>query len=90
VGTDGIYKTSDFYVASYLLSKGLQIQGIDRHNPRRSEFIFKDREDRPELVQAFVCGRAVGNLPDFISWLNNLRGKGNPGSFRYGYRYVDQ
>jgi len=70
---DGIYKTSDFYVAAYLLSKGLQIQGIDRHNPRRSEFIFIDREDRPQLVQSFLCGQAVGNLPDFIFYIRKAK-----------------
>lgn len=73
MGTDGTYKTSDLYIAAYLLSMGLQLQGIDRHNPRRSDFIFKDREDRPELVQAFVCGRAVGNLPDFIFYIRKAK-----------------
>ena len=38
--TDGIYRTNDFYIAAWLLSNGLQLEGIDRHNPRRSEFIF--------------------------------------------------
>lgn len=73
MGTDGTYKTSDFYIVAYLLSKGLQIQGIDRHNPRRSEFIFIDREDRPQLVQSFLCGQAVGNLPDFIFHLRKAK-----------------
>ncbi|MBA7677037.1 hypothetical protein ES703_85285 [subsurface metagenome] len=73
VGTDGTYRTSDFYVATYLLYKGLQIQGIDRHNPRRSEFIFLDREDRPQLVQSFLCGQAAGNLPDFIFYIRKAK-----------------
>lgn len=73
MGTNGIYKSSDFYIAAYLLSKGLQIQGIDRHNPRRSEFIFIDRGDRPQLVQSFLCGQAVGNLPDFIFHLRRAK-----------------
>jgi len=70
---NGLYRTSDFYIAAYLLSNGLQIQGIDRHNPRRSEFIFIDREDRPHLVQSFLCGQAVGNLPDFIFHLRRAK-----------------
>ncbi len=73
MGVDGNYRTSDLYVAAYLLSKGLQIQGIDRHNPRRSEFIFIDREDRPKLVQSFLCGQAVGNLPDFIYYIRKAK-----------------
>ena len=71
--TDGIYRTNDFYIAAWLLSNGLQLEGIDRHNPRRSEFIFLDREDRPQLVQSFLCGQAVGNLPDFIFYIRKAK-----------------
>jgi len=80
MGTDGTYRTSDFYVAAYLLSKGLQIQGVDRHDPQRSVFIFSDREDRPELVQSFVCGQAVGNLPDFIFYIRKASQPGRLGT----------
>jgi len=69
----GIYKTSDLYIAAWLLSKGLEFRGIDRHNPRRSDFIFLDREDRPQLVQSFVCGQAMGNLPDFIYYIRKAK-----------------
>jgi hypothetical protein len=34
MGTDGNYRTSDMYVAAWLLSNGLHIKGIDRHNPQ--------------------------------------------------------
>ncbi len=73
MGTDGIYRTSDLYVAAWLLSNGLQIQDIDRHNPRRIDFIFIDREDRPHLVHSFVCGQATGNLPDFIYYIRKAK-----------------
>ena len=73
MGTDGTYRTSDFYICAWLLSNGLQIQGVDRHNPRRCDFIFLDREDRPQLVQSFVCGRAIGNLPDFIFYIRKAK-----------------
>lgn len=35
------YRTSDIYIASWLLSKGLQLEGLDRRNPRRIDFIFQ-------------------------------------------------
>jgi len=73
MGTDGVYRTSDLYVAAFLLLKGLQIQGLDRHNPRRCDFIFRDREDRPRLVQTFVSGQAIGNLPDFIFYIRKAK-----------------
>lgn len=73
MGTDGTYRTSDFYIAVWLLSNGLQLQGIDRSNKRRNDFIFIDREDRPELVHCFMCGRAEGNLPDFIYYIRKAK-----------------
>lgn len=69
---DGTYRTSDLYVAAYLLSNGLELQDIDRRN-RRCEFIFVDRRDRPRLVHSFICGRAIGNLADFIYHLKRAK-----------------
>jgi len=62
---NGIYRTSDLYVAAWLLTKRLELEGINRSNSRRYDFIFADRQDRPELVYSFLCGRAVTNLGDF-------------------------
>ena len=63
---NGLYRTSDLYVAARLLSKGLELQGINRSNSWRCDFIFADRQDRPEYVHQFLCGRVVGNLADFV------------------------
>lgn len=60
------YRTSDLYIASYLLSKGLELRGVDRRDSQRCDFVFIDREDRPNLVRAFMCGQAEGNLTDFL------------------------
>lgn len=38
--TDGTYKTSDLYLAAWLLSNGFQLEGLDRCNPKRIDFIF--------------------------------------------------
>ena len=67
------YRTSDIYVASYLLSKGLELQGVGRRNSQRCDFIFIDREDRPGLVRAFTCGQAEGNLTDFLYHLKRAK-----------------
>jgi len=40
---------------------------------RTSDFIFIDREDTRQLVQAFVCGHATGNLPDFIYYIRKAK-----------------
>ena len=54
MGTDGTYRTSDLYVAAYLLSMGLELRDIDRRDRRRCDFVFVDREDRPGFVQTRV------------------------------------
>ncbi|MBA7660801.1 hypothetical protein ES703_68807 [subsurface metagenome] len=70
---NGIYKTSDLYIATWLLSNGLELLNIDRRKPRRCDFIFADRPDRRELVQSFVYGSATGNLTDFIYHLRKAK-----------------
>ena len=57
--TDGVYRTSDLYVAAWLLHNGLQVQGVDHHNPRRCDFIFLDREDK---TLEDISGQPLQNL----------------------------
>lgn len=73
MGTNGVYRTSDVYLASWLLSKGLQLEDLDRHNPRRIDFIFRDRPDRSELVNQFLVGSATGNVVDFIFYMKRAK-----------------
>lgn len=70
---NGTYRTSDLYIAAWLLSNGLELKDIDRYNSRRCDFIFTDRQDRPGLVHSFMCGRARGNLADFIYHLKRAK-----------------
>ncbi len=70
---NGAYRTSDLYIAAWLLSKGLQLKGIDRSNKQRNDFIFQDRSDRPELVRQFTCGSATGNVADFVYYLGRAK-----------------
>jgi hypothetical protein len=63
---NGLYRTSDLYVAAWLLTKGFELRDIDRSSSQRCDFIFADRQERPKLVHQFLCGRAIGNLADFI------------------------
>jgi hypothetical protein len=57
MGTDGIYRTSDLYIAAWLLSRGLELKDVDCRNRQRCDFVFEDRPDRPELVRQFMCGQ---------------------------------
>jgi hypothetical protein len=70
---NGTYRTSDLYVAAWLLTNGFELQDVDHTNPRRCNFLFVDRQDRPELVHSFKCGRAVANVADFIFHLRRAK-----------------
>ena len=73
MGVDGNYRTSDLWIAAWLLSNGLELRGIDRRNPRRCDFVFLDRQDRPGLVHSFMCGQATGKIGDFIFSLRRAK-----------------
>jgi len=67
VAADKSYKTSDIHIKAWSLSKGLELQGIDRHNIRRCEFILIDRPDRPQLLINFCVGQRQGtSLTSFL------------------------
>jgi hypothetical protein len=46
------YATSDFYLASYLKARGLELEDAQREG-RRTIFVFSDRDDRTNLVREF-------------------------------------
>lgn len=48
------FATSNFYLAAFLLVKGLSLSALDRTNPKRCEFIFEDTSAREKLVQDFA------------------------------------
>ena len=71
--SDNIYRTSDFYLSAFLLSQGLTLLDVGHNNPKRLEFVFQDRPDRPQLVHDFLCGTATGNLADFVYQLRRAK-----------------
>ena len=59
IGVDGNYRTSDLYVAAWLLTKGLELQDIDRRNSRRAvgnlaDFVFNLRRAKRLLYSTEV------------------------------------
>lgn len=56
MGMNETYHTSDLYVAAWLLSNGLELQDIDRRNRQRCDFIFADRQDRPDPAADYRRG----------------------------------
>lgn len=48
-----LFKTNSFYPSAFLIAKGLSLVGIERADPKRANFVFQDRSDRQQLIQAF-------------------------------------
>lgn len=49
----GQFRTSSFYAAAFLFTKGLELVNIERSATRRSEFVFRDDKKREEWMRDF-------------------------------------
>jgi hypothetical protein len=47
------FKTTSFYLAVFLASKGIQLRNIEKTSPTRSSFMFDDSEEVKNTVRAF-------------------------------------
>jgi predicted RNA-binding protein YlxR (DUF448 family) len=67
------FETSDFYLSAFLLAKGFKLIEINKENPHRALFVFKDREDRQRLVEDFLFGRTMINPKNFAAAIKELK-----------------
>lgn len=67
------FHTSDFYYACLILAKGHKLLSVDKSNSQRISFIFKDFENRGNLLNDFIYGNSVVNTTDFISAIKTLK-----------------
>lgn len=55
---DKYFKTTSFYLASFLFAKGLELVNIDRTaDLKRKEFVFLDSPDRELWLESFNFGK---------------------------------
>lgn len=47
------FRLTSFYTAAFLFAKGLELVNIDRTDPKRSQFVFKDSLERELFVHNF-------------------------------------
>ena len=64
---------SDFYAAVFLRSSGYDLIGINKTDPRRFNFIFKDKTGRIKLLDDFFAGRAVVEPRQFTAAIKELK-----------------
>lgn len=74
---NNIYKTSDLYFASYLVSCGKTFKGTEKKSDRGKNkivFIFEiDEDDLKQYSTSFFSGTATTNVVQFIYALKNLK-----------------
>ncbi len=56
-GPRDAYQTVDFYFAATLLSLGMELLEVDRSDPWRARFTFRDDERRREWTRDYFAGR---------------------------------
>jgi len=55
---------TNFYTATFLLAKDLELANIDRTNPSRCQFAFVDTPQRRKLLEAFNFAKE--NSPEIM------------------------
>ena len=51
------FRTNNFYLATFLFAKGLELVNIDRTEPKRCTFVFIDTSERETLLEVFHYGK---------------------------------
>jgi hypothetical protein len=70
------YKTSNFYLATFLFCRDQELVDIEKENPKRAEFVFNDSPEREDLVRVFDYGKeALVDARQYASALKELKNK---------------
>jgi len=51
------FRTTSFYTASFLFAKGLELVNLDKTNPKKAVFVFRDSPYRELLLESFNFGK---------------------------------
>jgi hypothetical protein len=70
--TSSFFETSDLYLASFLLTRGLQLRGTHAENPARVVFVLTPRPEAEDL-EAYAEGKALVNVGEFGRSLRTLK-----------------
>ena len=68
------FETTDFYLASFLLSQGvrmLELKPIDDRG--RKAFVFDDSSQRAELVNEYHLGTPLVDVRNFVASIRRLK-----------------
>lgn len=74
------FSITNFYTATFLLAKDLELANIDRTNPSRCQFVFVDTPQREKLLEAFNFAKesspeVIVDARKLISAIKSLKDK---------------
>jgi hypothetical protein len=67
------YITSDFYIAVFLRASGYNVIGINKRDPRRFNFVFKNKVSMTKLLDNYFAGRAKVDPRNFTAAIKELK-----------------
>ncbi|HEX3033937.1 MAG TPA: DUF5659 domain-containing protein [Thermodesulfobacteriota bacterium] len=65
------YRTTNIYLAAYLYAHNLQLVNVDKANPKRCVFVFRDTPERESLESRFLFGK--GATVDAVLYAQAIR-----------------
>lgn len=68
------FETTDFYLASFLLSQGmrmLELKTVDNYG--RKAFVFGDTTERAKLVNEYHLGNPTVDVRNFVASIRRLK-----------------
>lgn len=57
--SNGLWQTSDFGVATAILTCGFELVGVDKSNPRRVYFMFRKSPEIDDCVNKYWTGKLM-------------------------------
>jgi len=54
---DRYFRTTSFHLAAFLSAKGVELANIEKENPKRATFVFRDSPQREHLLESFNFGK---------------------------------
>lgn len=67
------FATDNFQLASFLLAKSVNLLSLNKDNPKRVIFIFKESEQRKTLTEQFLSHQAKVEPHKFFSAQKDLK-----------------
>lgn len=70
-----LFATRDFYLAATFMTLGMELAGLDRTDPQRVKFLFRDHPQRRKWASDYFAGNLAVNPLNFVAALRALKGE---------------